>query len=490
VNKHLIMIFKKSKYLNITIYIFLILIAFLSRYYLFEDRNSWHDEWHSIYVSDPNISNEETFLRYYGDKGDYILSEYYPSLYLFILKYFFKLFGYVDDNGRLLSLIFGVLTIPIAMYLTNALKKGVDYIFVGLLISFNLFLTWQSIEIRAHSILAAVSLINIILFYKILEKKKFFIYLSYFFTSIFLLSLWPLAGSIFFGKTIYLIKDYMINKKKNIIIFLLFCLILIFYVLLNIDYLKYNLARDSHYTVLYDSFFYNYHFRSFFGSKILGGIFLIIFSVFLIKNLKNLFLKHRKEDLLVYIILSSYFLPLMYTLFRASIMSPKYVIFIIPLILIWILINIESKNFQFIKICLVLISMIFFIFNINNSPIDRPPTKEVLKKLSDHEVNLILTNEADVFNNYLKTKKIIIENEIKILKINDTIPNNFEKYWFLCLNNVLHVIGDAGLLSNNPKVDDKCLDAGPKTQFHEIFPRISNIQDFYIRRFEKTFPKK
>ena len=168
------MIFKKSKYLNITIYIFLILIAFLSRYYLFEDRNSWHDEWHSIYVSDPNISNEETFLRYYGDKGDYILSEYYPSLYLFILKYFFKLFGYVDDNGRLLSLIFGVLTIPIAMYLTNALKKGVDYIFVGLLISFNLFLTWQSIEIRAHSILAAVSLINIILFYKILEKKKIF----------------------------------------------------------------------------------------------------------------------------------------------------------------------------------------------------------------------------------------------------------------------------------------------------------------------------
>ena len=237
-NKHLIMIFKKSKYLNITIYIFLILIALLTRYYLLEDRNSWHDEWHSIYVSDPNISNEETLLRYYGDKGDYILPEYYPSLYLFILKYFFQLFGYVDDNGRLLSLIFGVLTIPFAMYLTSVLKKGVDYIFVGLLISFNLFLTWQSIEIRAHSILVAVSLINIVLFYKILEKEKFVIYLSYFLTSIFLLSLWPLAGTIFFGKSIYLIKDYMVNKKKNIIIFFLFFLILFFYILLNIDYLK------------------------------------------------------------------------------------------------------------------------------------------------------------------------------------------------------------------------------------------------------------
>ena len=103
--------------------------AFLTRYFLLEDRNSWHDEWHSIYVSDPSISNDETLLRYYGDKGDYILPEYYPSLYLFILKYFFQLFGYVDDNGRILSLIFGVLTIPIAMFLTSTMKKGVDYIF-------------------------------------------------------------------------------------------------------------------------------------------------------------------------------------------------------------------------------------------------------------------------------------------------------------------------------------------------------------------------
>ncbi len=489
-NKYLIMIFKKFKYLNIAIYISLILIAFLTRYFLLEDRNSWHDEWHSIYVSDPSISNDETLLRYYGDKGDYILPEYYPSLYLFILKYFFQLFGYVDDNGRILSLIFGVLTIPIAMFLTSTMKKGVDYIFVGLLISFNLFLIWQSIEIRAHSILVAASLINIVLFYKILEKEKFILYLYYFISSIFLLSLWPLAGSIFFAKTIYLIKDYMVNKKKNIIIYFLFCLILIFYVLLNIDYLKYNITRDDHYTVLYDSFFYNYHFRSFFGSKILGGIFLILFLVFLIINLKNLFFKHRKEDLLLYIILSSYFLPLTYTFLKAPIMSPKYVIFIIPLIIIWISINIELKNFKFLKICLVLISIIFFFFNVNNSPIDRPPTKEVLKNLLDNQVNLILTNETDVFNNYLKTKKIVINNEIKILKTNDTIPNNSEKYWFLCLNNVLHFVGDKGLLSNNPKVEKKCLNVRPKNQFYEIFPSISNIQDFYIRRFEKNIIKK
>ncbi len=479
------MIFKKTKYLNIVIYASLILVAFFTRYYLFEERNSWFDEWHSIYVSDPNISSDETLLRYFGKKGDFILPEYYPPLYLFILKFFFQLFGYVDNNGRILSLIFGILTIPIAIFLTNFLKKGADCIFVGLLISFNLFLTWQSIEVRAHSILVATSLINIVLFYKILEKERLLLYFLYILTSIFLLSLWPLAGSIFFGKTIYLIKDYFKNNKKNIKIFFLFCLILTSYVFLNIDYLKYNIARETHYTVLYKSFFYNYHFRSFFGSKILGGIFLIIFSVLLIKNFKNLILNHKKEDLLLFIILSSYFLPLMYTFLRAPIMSPKYVIFIVPLIIIWISINIKFKHYILFKISLVMVSLIFLILEINNSPIDRPPTKQVLKKLLDNQINLILTKERDVFNNYLKTKKIIIDNKIKVLTINDDIPDNFDKYWFLCLNNVLHFIGDKGLLSNNPKVEKRCLDIQPKTQFREIFPSISNIQDFYIRRFEK-----
>ena len=150
-----------------------------------------------------------------------------------------------------------------------------------------------------------------------------------------------------------------------------------------------------------------------------------------------------------------------------------------------------SLGISYFAIILILVIWSWrLIFNINNSPIDRPPTKEVLKNLLDNQVNLILTNETDVFNNYLKTKKIVINNEIKILKTNDKIPNNSEKYWFLCLNNVLHFVGDKGLLSNNPKVEKKCLNVRPKNQFYEIFPSISNIQDFYIRRFEKNVIKK
>ena len=89
-----------------------------------------------------------------GNKGDSFLTEFYPPLYLFILK-FFKVFGYIDDYGRVLSLIFGVITIPLSMLLTEYLDKGKKFIITGIIVSFNLFLIWQSIEIRAHSILVA-----------------------------------------------------------------------------------------------------------------------------------------------------------------------------------------------------------------------------------------------------------------------------------------------------------------------------------------------
>ena len=81
------------------------------------------------------------------------------------------------------------------MLLTEYLDKGKKFIITGIIVSFNLFLIWQSIEIRAHSILVAFSLLNIILFFKILDKKKPFLLLLFFLLII--LTLWPIAGAIF-----------------------------------------------------------------------------------------------------------------------------------------------------------------------------------------------------------------------------------------------------------------------------------------------------
>ena len=175
----------KFFYNKFSIYIILTIIAFLIRFFLLDGKESWHDEWHSIYVSDPSISFSETMSRFYGDKGNTTLPEYYPPLYLFILKYTFFVFGYFDHVGRLLSIFAGSLIIPASIYLSSFFLNKRQSFFLGLLVIFNLFLFWQSAEIRAHSILVLFSIISIILFIKLLDKKKISTLVVYYFFSVF-----------------------------------------------------------------------------------------------------------------------------------------------------------------------------------------------------------------------------------------------------------------------------------------------------------------
>ena len=84
----------------------IILIGFLIRYYYFIGVDAWFDEWNMLYTVDPTISYDETWKRYYGDRGDHILPEYYPPLYAFLLKSFLGTFGYYVENARLVYLIF------------------------------------------------------------------------------------------------------------------------------------------------------------------------------------------------------------------------------------------------------------------------------------------------------------------------------------------------------------------------------------------------
>ena len=71
----------EKNFKKIYIYLLFTILAFICRYYLFDGRNSWGDEWHSLYVADPNITNELTLQRFYGDKGDTFLTEFYHETY-------------------------------------------------------------------------------------------------------------------------------------------------------------------------------------------------------------------------------------------------------------------------------------------------------------------------------------------------------------------------------------------------------------------------
>lgn len=469
-------IINKQKFL---IYFTITFLGFFLRYYLLEDRNSWHDEWHSIYVSDPNIKFTETVSRYLGNKGDVFLTEFYPILYLIILKYFFIFFGYTDDAGRVLSLIFGTLAIPLVIFISDKYFKNKNYFLSGLLVSLNLFLIWQSLEVRAHSIVVFFNLLCLILFIEILRSKNFLLNFIYFIVSVFTLSLWPITGALFFGKFLYLLQNYVVNKNKFNHVIILFLVIPLTYILLNIDYLKLNIARDFHYTTLYQSFFYNYHFRTFFGSIFCGGFFLFFFSLIVLKNIKKIFFKNNLENLFFYIIFSAYFLTLAYTILRgAAIMSPKYVIFLVPIIILVICNFIDSSKNNFALSFLVTGALIVnILFNYYNWPIKRPEVKKMFDTLANKsKERILLSKEDDVFNNYIKNTKKFKENNFTLYKLS-FFPNDISSFWLVCQNYPSYAVGD----SKRGQVDPKC-----KIDFNQYKVKESfMVEGLFLVRYEK-----
>ena len=425
----------------------IILIGFLIRYYYFIGVDAWFDEWNMLYTIDPTISYDETWKRYYGDRGDHILPEYYPPLYAFLLKSFLGTFGYYVENARLVSLIFGSATLILVFYLTKIFTDLQNSLVATILVSLNLFLIWQSSEIRPHSFVVFFSLLSIIFFLKLFNQNGLqnrIVSILYVLFSVILLSSWPFALIVFFGKFIYLFHELIINKKKNIYIFSCIIVSLVIYVVLNYEYLLYHLSRDEHYTKLYLGFFYSYHFRSFFGSIILGAIFLLLFGFIILSNLKKIIFNSKKENLLLFIIISSYILTIIYSILSAPVISPKYVIFILPLIIIWMTIKIGESNIKFknyLLIALIISSTLNCIINFHNIPIDRPPTKKALEIISNSDTSKILTRHNIVFNNFVSINKIFVKNNLSIDKMKD-INLIKEDFWFLCLNNPRFQVGD------------------------------------------------
>ena len=66
----------------------------------------WFDEQVTFFISNPNVNIDETLKRIgeYNNSSDYTFA--------IILKYFFRIFSYSPEIGRLVPVLFSVLSIP------------------------------------------------------------------------------------------------------------------------------------------------------------------------------------------------------------------------------------------------------------------------------------------------------------------------------------------------------------------------------------------
>lgn len=468
----------KKKY---NFYLFIIIaLGFLLRVHGFNSNGYWADEWYTLFFSNPENSFVEFKLNL--SKSSYLPHyENTPWLFYIILKLFFFIFGFIAEIGRIFILIFAIGSIFLCLRLIKFYTKNKKIIiFFLLLVSFNPFLVLESQETRVQSVVLFFALWNLIEFFKLITQINFKNIITFIVSMVITMSISPITLTLLISYIIYVLTSF--NKKKITQFANIFLLSLIIYIFFNYEYLS-NVYLNKQFEQITLKFFFSLFFSTFFGSYFIGGIILIFLFLTSILNYKTNLLD--KKIRLTYIIVITTYILLIAKSYSSNMLVPRYVIFIVPLILILTLKNIENITFYKIKLfkfifvnLIILFSLISTIYSINNRPIKKPPTNDLIDAISLSKVKEV-SSENFLFGNYFRTHYLFKKNNLKYVNY-DEINNKLESIWLICANNMRSIVNVEILLDYNyVKCESEILESKMK-----IVEAI-NIPDLQARLYVK-----
>ena len=442
---------KYSKYIFFLSVIF-VLIGIFFRFYQLNFESYWWDEMLGFWVEDPYVSFDKTYYTcpfeiLHCRRVDFDDSS---ILFHFILKSYYQLFGYDPEMGRYVPFFFGALSIPLLGILSRQIKNNNSYLLTILLISVNIYLINYSQETRYYSFIFLICIINLIFFYKILslnlfDSKRIYFFFLFVLFSVFSFSLSPFILIIFFSQIAYCIYAFYVFKTKNYLFFLSIPIILIIYLILNYDYLFFELAsRKNHFVSPVDwRFIYNLFFPRFFGSIIMGLIYIFTLIFLVIYFRKKIFFISNNYLPLIFILFFSYLIPLTYEFFAIPILADRYIIFVlIPIIILISVLIFEIKK-KYIRNALILFILIPTFINhyleIKLRENVKPEFNKLFNYLKENETKdlaLFLGSDADnisveIVENYVKSLNIVKKNNFKLFDVYN-FPPKLKKIWVIC----------------------------------------------------------
>ena len=437
------------KKIKITFIILLIFFGSFIRFYNLNFDDLWSDEMVSYWLSNPFYSFSETISLIF--ESNLMVS------FEIILKVFHKLFGYDVHVSRYLNALISVFSIILFANLLRKNSVNINSILYGtFLLAFNIFHIRYAMELRSYTLTFFLALILINLLFEDQYLKKKNSYLDYFLIIIIsLLMLFSHSFSIIiiFSLNFYILYLWFFKKNDNsnlIKIFFLNIFIIIFFL---IFYLK-SVSHTPNWIEQLDiSFFTNYFFSNFFGSRLIGGVYLVVLLYLLTKSIKQIINKANINLFFLILIFFSYFLPGIYGFIFEPVLINRYIIFVlIPILFLISHLTFESNNNLVKKIFLSLIIMLTFFnhftentfkqFYTNIYP-SKPEIGKTLKFINksnslNYSVLLDGNNELninDIYENYLNnyTKKLKFNlNFINYLD-KKTLPNDF---WIIHIRDI------------------------------------------------------
>lgn len=419
----------------------------------------WGDETFTFYITDPKISYNEFVERHRNIDDN-------PIIYFYIIR-LLNFLSYSPEMIRLSSVIFGILSIPLSyFFFLNFFNKRLS-IFCASLITFNIFLIWQSTEARIASSLVLVALINLNFFFYYLKTtnnlKLFLLSLL----NIFTISYYPLLLPLLLTQLVFI---FFYKRNLFIVFFIIFIFTILVYLSLNYEYIFFKSKKNSHIGILEYKFFFNYFFRSFFGSIAFGALSLImvIISILLIKK-NETFIKFN----LILLILSYVFM-IFFSIFKAGIIVPRYFIFLLPSIIALIGNFFNNKKFYKFKYFYLSATILNSIILLDQYQIQRPSINYLLTNIDTKFTKNYFIDEGKLYDKYFENLRILNSHLYYIKKENIHLH---KKLYFICFNHPRMHVGTNKNIQNNSKCNFN-------NKNFKIIEKKS-IQDFKIILIEK-----
>ena len=439
--------------INFLYYSVLIFITILFRLYNLNYDDFWIDEIISFYISDPSITLSEFYYRHKTLENS-------PFLFNFILRIYFEIFGYDTLIARYLPAILNCLSIFFLIYFYKKKLGGKSLFVLFILLAFNIYLIKYSQELRLYSWYLFIFIINIYYFHKMINLKKFSLNINiylFFLTSILLIITHPFALIIIFSYLAFLIYKYFSKKIFETNLFKL----LVFINCFSILFIIFFILNTTHQPIWIENidwkFFTNFFFSKFFGSRLVGGIYLLILIYLLFKYIKNILFDSDFEIFLLISIFFSYLIPIVYSFIFSPAVVDRYLIyliFIIVLLTIILIDKIESKKLRLSLCGVLIISTIGNFFTettfkqfFKERSVHKPDLKSVLLEINkSSNINVTLNLEktylskselSNAFENYLKNYSKINNLEIEFFNYLIKDQEDYsQKIWVICLNDL------------------------------------------------------
>ena len=332
---------KTNPYKYETVFITLIIsFGLLLRGFNINFNDFWSDEMVSFYLSNPKLEFLDTIKL--------IFASNLTVTFEIILKFFHKIFGYNFEYSRYLTLLLSVFSIFYFYRLIKTNKSYYSAILGIVLLSINIYHIRYSVELRSYTLtfLLTIILLNLIFYQgKIREFRNFLSYLLIFIVSLLMLFSHAYSIIVIISINFYIFLLWALKRnftKSTALLFLSTSISSLLFILIYISNISHT---PTWLPALKSSFFTNYYFSSFFGSRILGLLHLVILLYLITSQFSKVLKKFDIELFLIIFLFLTYIIPISYSLIFNPILIDRYIFFVlIPILYLISSLTLDFKN--------------------------------------------------------------------------------------------------------------------------------------------------